>query len=78
MPEIPPLQDIPEAIALPRRRAPLPLVWIVPIVAALIGGWIAIHAVMQRGPTVTISFLTAEGWSRAKPASAIKTWTSAR
>lgn len=66
MSDIPPLQEIPEAVALPRRRAPLPLVWIVPIVAALIGGWIAVHAVMQRGPTVTISFLTAEGLEPGK------------
>lgn len=66
MPDLPPLQEIPEAVALPRRRAPLPLVWIVPIVAALIGGWIAVHAILQRGPTVTISFLTAEGLEPGK------------
>lgn len=66
MSELPSLQEIPQAIALPPKRAPLPLVWIVPIVAALIGGWIAVHAILQRGPTVVISFLTAEGLEPGK------------
>lgn len=29
--------------------------------AALIGGWLALRALMERGPTVTVSFSTAEG-----------------
>uniref|UniRef100_UPI00351E2E68 PqiB family protein n=1 Tax=Sulfurirhabdus autotrophica TaxID=1706046 RepID=UPI00351E2E68 len=37
------------------------LVWLIPIVAALIGGWLAVKAVLDRGPTITISFSTAEG-----------------
>lgn len=37
------------------------LVWLIPIVAALIGGWLAIKALHDRGPTITISFSTAEG-----------------
>lgn len=62
----PSLQDIPEAIALPQRRTPFPLVWIIPMVAALVGGWIAVHAILERGPTVIISFLTAEGLEPGK------------
>ena len=63
-------QRLPSAVVLPRsapgRRFPawlrLPsLVWLVPAVAALLGIWLAIHALRQRGPTVTITFATAEG-----------------
>lgn len=37
------------------------LVWLIPIIAALIGGWLAVKAVIERGPTITISLSTAEG-----------------
>jgi paraquat-inducible protein B len=52
---------VPEAVATPRRRWRLPLVWLVPLVAALAGGWLAVRAVLDKGPTVTITFRTAEG-----------------
>lgn len=52
----------PEARVVPARRKRLPsLVWAVPLVAALIGGWIALHAILSKGPTVNITFKTAEG-----------------
>ncbi|TAN50731.1 MAG: MCE family protein [Methylococcaceae bacterium] len=66
MPDLPALHDIPEAIALSPRRTPLPLVWIIPIVAALIGGWVTVRTILDRGPTITISFLTAEGLEPGK------------
>jgi paraquat-inducible protein B len=66
MSEPPSLQDLPEAVAVPQRRRTLQLVWIVPILAAVIGGWIAVHAILQRGPTATLSFLTAEGLEAGK------------
>jgi paraquat-inducible protein B len=43
----------------PRRR--LPLVWIVPILTALIAGWLAWDTYSKRGPTITIAFDTAAG-----------------
>jgi len=46
---------------MPHRRWSLQLVWLIPIVAALIGGWLAAKAVLDRGPTISISFSTAEG-----------------
>ncbi|GGP18413.1 PqiB family protein [Silvimonas iriomotensis] len=58
-------EDIPSAKALPKRRLPS-LIWLIPIVAALAGGWIAVHAIMQRGPTITIRFDTAEGIEAGK------------
>lgn len=66
MPELPPLEDLPEAVAAPKRQRVPQLIWIIPLLAALIGGWIAVHAILQRGPTVTISFLTAEGLEPGK------------
>lgn len=54
-------ETIPVARATPHRRWSLQLVWLIPIIAALIGGWLAIKAVLDRGPTITISFSTAEG-----------------
>ncbi|QJR09855.1 Intermembrane transport protein PqiB [Usitatibacter rugosus] len=37
------------------------LVWIVPVLALLIGGWLAIEHFLNRGPDVTITFKSAEG-----------------
>lgn len=49
------------ATAAVHRRRRFPLVWIVPIVTALIGGWLAWDTLSKRGPTITISFEAAEG-----------------
>ncbi len=37
------------------------LVWLVPVVAALIGGWLVVKALTEKGPEITITFKTAEG-----------------
>jgi len=42
------------------------IVWIVPVVALLIGGWLAYKAVSEKGPTITIIFKTAEGLEAGK------------
>ncbi|MFA7240858.1 MAG: MlaD family protein [Sulfuricellaceae bacterium] len=57
----PNLNDLPEALAIPKRRRLPQLVWIVPLVALIIGGWLVANTIAQRGPTVVISFLAAEG-----------------
>ena len=44
-----------------QRRWNLSLVWLVPIVAALVGVSMVIHNARTAGPEITISFLTAEG-----------------
>ena len=66
MAEQPDLPEVPEAIAAPKRRWALEWVWLLPLVAALIGGWLAVRAVMSHGPTVTIRFKTAEGIEAGK------------
>lgn len=58
--------EIPEALAVPLRRRPVQIVWIIPIVAALIGGWLAVMAIRERGPTIQITFNTAEGLEAGK------------
>ena len=52
---------VPEAVVHPRGRLRISLVWIVPAIAALVGGWIAVQAVLETGPTVRIRFQTADG-----------------
>ena len=49
----------PQALIRPPRR--FPLIWLVPLVAVLIAGYLAFDAISQRGPTITIVFATAEG-----------------
>jgi len=52
---------VPEAVTAPRRPWPQALIWAIPIVAALIGAFLAIQSFLERGPTITISFRVAEG-----------------
>jgi paraquat-inducible protein B len=53
------LQDAPQAVVQTRRQ--ISIVWLVPVVALLIGGWLAYKALSEKGPTITITFKTAEG-----------------
>lgn len=65
-PQGPQQPEIPEAVARASRRRWLQLVWIIPIVAALIGGWLAVKGILERGPTITITFKTAESLEAGK------------
>src|SRR5258708_4648680 len=58
--------DVPEAVATPRSRWRMQIVWLVPLIAVLIGGWLAGKAIMEQGPAVTISFETGEGVEAGK------------
>lgn len=42
------------------------LVWVVPIVAAIIGAWLVYKAITEEGPTITIVFQTGEGLTAGK------------
>jgi paraquat-inducible protein B len=54
--------EIPEAVIEPRKRGPrVSIVWLIPLLAALIGGWLAYKTLTERGPLITINFKTAEG-----------------
>jgi len=55
------LAQLPEAQpAEPRRHRPA-LVWLIPLIAALLGGWIALQSWLAKGPTITVAFRTADG-----------------
>ncbi|MBP0590778.1 MCE family protein [Paraburkholderia sp. LEh10] len=58
--------DFPAVETVRRARWRVQLVWLVPLVAVLIGGWLAIKAVLEQGPTVTISFNTGDGLEAGK------------
>ena len=59
-------EQIPEAVMISRRNRLPQLVWILPLIAALISGWLLVDTMAKRGPTITISFLTAEGIEAGK------------
>lgn len=54
-------EEIPQAVARKPGPRSLQIVWIIPIVAAIIGGWLALKSIMEHGPTITIQFQSAEG-----------------
>ena len=58
-PEPTPGDEIPEAVV--ARRSGISIVWLIPVIAALIGGWLAWKAFSEQGATITISFESAEG-----------------
>ena len=57
-------KDAPEAIVKVKKQ--FSIVWVVPLVALLIGGWLAYKAISEKGPTITITFKTAEGLEAGK------------
>ncbi|MBI5593889.1 MAG: MCE family protein [Deltaproteobacteria bacterium] len=61
----PDVSEFSEPIIQARKRR-LSLVWLVPVVAALIGGWLIYKTLSEKGPEVTIIFKTAEGLEAGK------------
>lgn len=60
------LKDVPEAVVV-RERSWLPsLVWLIPLVAALVGVSLIIQSLMNQGPVISISFASAEGLEAGK------------
>ncbi|MCM8611942.1 MlaD family protein [Accumulibacter sp.] len=58
--------ELPLAQVTARKRGRLSAVWIIPIIAALLGGWIAVQKLLAEGPTVEIGFSSAEGLEAGK------------
>ena len=52
-----------EVVATPvvKTRGGPSLIWLIPLVTALLGGWLVFHSLTEQGPLVTITFRTAEG-----------------
>jgi len=61
-----PLPHVPESRALSKKRTRLSVVWIIPIVAAVIGVWVAVTRILAEGPKVTIVFASADGLEAGK------------
>ncbi|RDK00823.1 intermembrane transport protein PqiB [Paraburkholderia lacunae] len=57
---------LPAVVAAKPSKWRVQLVWLVPLVAVLIAGWLVVQSVMQKGPTVTIRFSTGEGIEAGK------------
>lgn len=57
-------EQAPEALVQTKRS--FSIVWVVPIIALLIGGWLTYKAMTEKGPEITISFETAEGLEAGK------------
>jgi len=55
------LANVPEAMHVPKKRSRVPVVWIVPIVAALVAVGIVVQKYLNEGPTIRITFPSAEG-----------------
>ena len=66
MPDDPGAPNLPEATVVPRRRARISAVWIIPIVALLIAAGIGINRIRNEGPTITIVLKSAEGIEAGK------------
>ncbi len=60
------LPSVPESKAVPKKQTRLSLVWVIPILAALVGAWVAVTRILAEGPEITITFETAEGLEAGK------------
>ena len=52
--------DYPSALVEPRKRG-IPLIWLVPLLAILVGLGLVAKTAMQRGPDIVVTFRTADG-----------------
>jgi paraquat-inducible protein B len=64
-PREPDASELPEPVIRSGKRQ-ISIVWLVPVVALLIGGWLIYKAVTEKGPEITITFNTAEGLEAGK------------
>jgi len=60
------MPDVPESRVVSKQRTRPSVVWLVPIVAAVAGGWVAVTRILNQGPTITIVWKSAEGLEAGK------------
>ena len=58
------LDDVADAVVEARSR--ISIIWLIPLVAALVGAFVAYRAFSERGPEITITFKTAGGLEAGK------------
>ena len=61
----PDVENVPEAIVDEEGKG-FPVVWLLPLVALLVGGWLFYKTMSEKGPEIRISFETAEGIEAGK------------
>lgn len=66
MTDLPPLNALPEPIVEPPAKWRLSMVWAIPLLAAVIGLSLVVQSLWDRGPTITVSFASAEGIEQGK------------
>ena len=59
-------EEFPQAVPVRKRKMRLSVVWIIPILAALVALGIAVQSYLSKGPTITIIFKSAEGLEAGK------------
>ena len=57
-------EQLPEALI--EERSGFSIVWLIPLVAALVGGWLGYKALSEKGPSVIITFKDAAGLEAGK------------
>ena len=62
----PDVGSLPEPVVRRRHRVKPSMIWLVPIVAAIAGALLIVRSLLATGPTITISFKTAEGLDAGK------------
>jgi len=58
--------ELPQAMPVAPKRSRLSIVWIIPVLAVLVGIGIAVQRIRSEGPTITIVFKAAEGIEAGK------------
>jgi paraquat-inducible protein B len=64
--EYSPNPPMPESKVVAKRHTRLSPVWIIPVLAAVVGGWVAVARIRSEGPKITIVFPSAEGLEAGK------------
>jgi len=60
------LDGLPQATVVPRKRGRISVIWIIPILAAVVAIGIAVQRIRSEGPTIEIVFSAAEGIEAGK------------
>ena len=66
MPEPTDLGPLPQATVDPPKRRRLSVIWVIPILAAVVAIGIAVQRILTEGPTITVVFKSAEGIEAGK------------
>ncbi len=66
MADTPDRPSVPQATLVPPSRARISVVWIIPLLAAVVAIGVAVQRILSEGPTITIVFKVAEGLEAGK------------